>query len=234
MFSKKVQSYVKQIIVEKEEIQQDEKVFCQQGDIAPLMIWMSGYNTLYCYFNSNWLKFTGTHLTTAASASAQEEEIGNIWTSSVHPEDRQRGEDIYLRAFAMHDSFQRQYRLREANGEYRWILDTAAPRFAADGSFVGYIGYCIDLTEVPIGISHASLTESCFLPTNSSRCLCKITYRERATELTKALEQLQAEITKRQAVEAQLRQKTSEFAAILQVLPDSYFRLDADGSILDY
>ncbi|MEH1949516.1 MAG: PAS domain S-box protein [Nostoc sp.] len=227
MFSKKVQSYVKQIIVEEEEIQEDEKVFCQQADIAPLMIWMSGYNALYCYFNSNWLKFTGTHLTKAASASALEEEIGNIWTGSVHPEDRQRCEDIYLRAFATYDSFQRQYRLRSANGEYRWILDTAAPRFAADGSFVGYIGYCIDLTGVPIGIGQPSLT-------NYSRRLRKITDRERATELAKALEQLQTEISKRQAVEAQLRQKTSEFAAILQVLPDSYFRLDAAGSILDY
>ncbi|MDZ8067133.1 MAG: PAS domain S-box protein [Nostoc sp. DedQUE08] len=227
MFSKKVQSYVKQIIVEE-----DEKVFYQQADIAPLMIWMSRCNALYCYFNSNWLKFTGIHLTKAASA--REEEIGNIWTGSVHPEDRQRCEDIYLRAFATYDSFQRQYRLRRADGEYRWILDTAAPRFAADGSFVGYIGYCIDLTEVPIGIGQSSLTESCSLLTNSSCRLRKITDRERATELAKALEQLQAEISKRQAIEAELRQKTSEFAAILQVLPDSYFRLDAAGNILDY
>ncbi|WP_448266234.1 PAS domain S-box protein [Nostoc sp. DSM 114159] len=234
MFSKKVQSYVKQIIVEEEEIQQDEKGFCQQADIAPLMIWMSRCNALYCYFNSNWLKFTGTHLTKAASASARAEEIGNIWTGSVHPEDRQRCEDIYLRAFVTYDSFQRQYRLRRADGEYRWILDTAAPRFAADGSFVGYIGYCIDLTEVPIGIGQPSLTESCSLSTNSSRYLRKITEEERATELAKALEQLQAEISKRQAIEAELRQKTSEFAAILQVLPDSYFRIDAAGSILDY
>ncbi|MEH2288263.1 MAG: PAS domain S-box protein [Nostoc sp.] len=227
MFSQKVQNYVKKIIVKE-----DEKVFCQQADITPLMIWMSGCNALYCYFNSNWLKFTGTRITTAAFAP--EEEIGNIWTGSVHPEDTQRCENIYLRAFATHDSFQRQYRLRRSDGEYRWILDTAAPRFAADGSFVGYIGYCVDLTEVPTVISHGSLTESCFLSTNPSRHLRKITDIEQATELAKALEQLQAEIIKRQAVEAQLRQKTSEFAAILQVLPDVYFRLAADGSILDY
>ncbi|MBN3923695.1 MAG: PAS domain-containing protein, partial [Nostoc sp. NMS4] len=221
-------------MVEEEERQQDEKVFCQQADTAPLMIWMSRCNALYCYFNSNWLEFTGTHLTTAVSTSAQEAEIDNIWTCSVHPEDRQRCEDIYLSAFARHDSFQRQYRLRGADGEYCWILDTAAPRFAPDGSFVGYIGYCIDLTEVPIGIGQPSLTESYSPSKNSSRRLRKITDRERATELATALEQLQAEISKRQAVEAQLRQKTSEFAAILQVLPDLYFRLDADGSILDY
>ncbi|MEH2434439.1 MAG: PAS domain S-box protein [Nostoc sp.] len=71
-----------------------------------------------------------------------------------------------------------------------------------------------------------TLRESCSAPTNYQQ--------KQAAELAKALEQLQAETAKRQAVEAQLRQKTSEFAAILQVLPDLYFRLDADGSILDY
>lgn len=52
--------------------------------------------------------------------------------------------------------------------------------------------------------------------------------------IKKAQKQLQAETAKRQVVESQLRQKTSEFTAILQVLPDLYFRINADGSILDY
>ncbi len=229
MFSKKVQSYINQIFLEEEGIQHDEKAFCQQADTAPLMIWMSGCNTLYCYFNSNWLEFTGTYLTTDASAPARQEEIGNIWTCNVHPEDRQKCNNIYLNAFAVHDSFQRQYRLRRADGEYRWILDTAAPRFAADGSFVGYIGYCVDITEV-----RPTLRESCSTSIKSCCYLHEITQQKQAAQLTKALDQLQAETAKRQAIEAQLRQKTSQFTAILQVLPDLYFRLDADGSILDY
>ncbi len=72
------------------------------------------------------------------------------------------------------------------------------------------------------------LTESYSASTNSSYRLRKITRKQ------KALKQLQAETAKLQAVEAQLHQKTSEFAAILQMLPDLYFRLDADGTILDY
>lgn len=229
-----MQSYINQIIAAPSEIQQDEKVFCQQADTASLMIWIAGCNALYSYFNSNWLEFTGRYLTTGASASARSEEIGNIWTCSVHPEDRQRCEDIYLGAFAAHDSFQRQYRLRRADGEYRWILDTAAPRFAADGSFIGYIGYCVDITEVLIVESQPILTENSSASTNFSDSLREITEQKQTAELTTALEQLQAETAKRQAVEAQLHQKTSEFAAILQVLPDLYFRLDADGTILDY
>ncbi|MEH2421386.1 MAG: GAF domain-containing protein [Nostoc sp.] len=60
------------------------------------------------------------------------------------------------------------------------------------------------------------------------------TEKDQTAELTTALKQLQAETAKRQAVEAQLHQKTLEFAAILQVLPDLYFRLDVNRTILDY
>ncbi|MBN3899591.1 MAG: GAF domain-containing protein [Nostoc sp. NOS(2021)] len=72
------------------------------------------------------------------------------------------------------------------------------------------------------------------MSTNFSHRLRKTTEKTQAAEFKNALEQLQSETAKRQAVEAQLHQKTSEFAAVLQVLPDLYFRLDADGIILDY
>jgi signal transduction histidine kinase len=40
-----------------------------------------------------------------------------------------------------------QYRMRRYDGEYRWVFDTAVPRFTDDGSFAGYIGSCIDITD---------------------------------------------------------------------------------------
>jgi PAS domain S-box-containing protein len=61
-----------------------------------------------------------------------------------------------------------------------------------------------------------------------------LTEKKQGRELTKALRRLATETAKRQTVEAQLCEKTSEWAAILQVLPDFYFRVDADGTILDY
>ena len=40
-----------------------------------------------------------------------------------------------------------EYRLRRHDGEYRWVLDTGVPRYAADRRFVGYVGSCIDITD---------------------------------------------------------------------------------------
>jgi CheY-like chemotaxis protein len=41
-----------------------------------------------------------------------------------------------------------EYRLRRADGEYRWMLDTGVPRFEPGGTFAGYIGSCIDITDL--------------------------------------------------------------------------------------
>jgi signal transduction histidine kinase len=40
-----------------------------------------------------------------------------------------------------------EYRLQRKTGDYRWVLDTGVPRFNADGSFAGYIGSALDVTE---------------------------------------------------------------------------------------
>jgi signal transduction histidine kinase len=40
-----------------------------------------------------------------------------------------------------------EYRVRRNDGEYRWIFDTGVPRFDPGGSFAGYIGSCLDITD---------------------------------------------------------------------------------------
>jgi signal transduction histidine kinase len=52
-----------------------------------------------------------------------------------------------MQSFDRREPFTMQYRLRRRNGDYRWILDTGVPRFNCDGSFAGYIGSCIDITD---------------------------------------------------------------------------------------
>ena len=50
--------------------------------------------------------------------------------------------------FTCAHGFQMEYRLRRADGEYRWVLDNGVPRFEKGDIFVGYIGSCIDITDL--------------------------------------------------------------------------------------
>ncbi|AFY56369.1 PAS domain S-box [Rivularia sp. PCC 7116] len=119
-------------------LRESEERFRIMADTAPVMIWMSGCDKLYHYFNAKWLEFTGKTL---------EHELGNGWTQGVHPDDRQRCIEIYVNSFDARQAFSMEYRLQNKHGEYRWVLDKGTPRFDADENFVGYIGSCIDITE---------------------------------------------------------------------------------------
>ena len=55
--------------------------------------------------------------------------------------------DIYTQAFTQRREFRIEFRLLRHDGEYRWIVNIGIPRFTPDGSFAGYIGSCVDVTE---------------------------------------------------------------------------------------
>ena len=50
-------------------------------------------------------------------------------------------------AFEARKPFLLEYRLRHADGEYRWFLASGVPKYGRDGSFTGYVGCDIDITE---------------------------------------------------------------------------------------
>lgn len=120
-------------------IKESEQRFQLVADSAPVLIWMSDTNKLCTYFNKPWLQFTGRSI---------EQELGNGWAEGVHPDDFQRCLDIYTQSFDRRDEFRMEYRLRRHDGEYRWIFDSGVPRYSSDGSFAGYIGSCVDVTEL--------------------------------------------------------------------------------------
>ena len=69
------------------------------------------------------------------------------WLDFVHPEDVDRCLATYMQAFEARKPFLLEYRLRHADGDYRWLLATGVPKYGRDGSFTGYVGCDIDITE---------------------------------------------------------------------------------------
>jgi PAS domain S-box-containing protein len=123
--------------VATEALRQSETRFRNMADNAPVMIWISGTDNLTTYVNKQLLDFTGRTM---------EQELANGW-EGVHPDDYGKSLETYTTSFDSRKRFEMEYRLRHADGEYRWIFATGTPRFASDGKFLGYIGSCIDITE---------------------------------------------------------------------------------------
>ena len=120
------------------ELRESEERFRLVANKAPVMIWMSGTDKLCTFFSQTWLDFTGRSV---------DEEAGNGWVEGVHAEDRDRCLQTYAEAFDSRGPFEMEYRLRRADAAYRWVVNFGIPRFHADGSFAGYIGSCLDVTE---------------------------------------------------------------------------------------
>ncbi|HUJ78680.1 MAG TPA: PAS domain S-box protein [Nitrospiria bacterium] len=119
-------------------LRETDQRFRIMADTAPVMIWMSGQDKRCNFFNKGWLDFTGR---------AMEQELGDGWAEGVHPDDLRGCVTAYETAFDAREEFKIEYRLRRADGEYRWLLDHGTPRYLPGGGFVGYIGACIDITD---------------------------------------------------------------------------------------
>ncbi|MFC7478386.1 PAS domain S-box protein [Dankookia sp. GCM10030260] len=119
-------------------LRESETRFRSMADKAPVMMWVTDPSGFCTYLNARWYEFTGQEL------SAGE---GYGWLDAIHPEDRPLAEQIFISANAEHRNYRVDFRLRRADGVYRWAIDTAAPRFAEDGKYLGYVGSVIDIDE---------------------------------------------------------------------------------------
>ncbi|KAG0506010.1 MAG: Adaptive-response sensory-kinase SasA [Candidatus Udaeobacter sp.] len=132
------------VLLEDEERSQQslgesEGRFQTMADAAPVLIWVSGEDKLPTYFNKAWLEFTGRSM---------EQELGNGWKEGVHPDDLAKISQTYGPAVDAREPFVMQYRLKNSDGEYRWITDQGVPRHGPSGNFRGYVGACVDITDL--------------------------------------------------------------------------------------
>ncbi len=117
---------------------ESEERFRTMVDSVHVMFWVAGTDGGCTHFNRAWLDFTGRTLA---------EELGYGWLEDVHPDDRVACIGGYTKAFEAREPFILEYRFKRRDGLYRLLIDTGGPRYFPDGSFAGYIGGAIDVTE---------------------------------------------------------------------------------------
>ena len=119
-------------------LRESEERFRLIARTAPVMIWITDVEGQVTYLNEAYLAFTGLPLPAA---------LGDGWMHVPHPDDVERIRDEYIKGSAERRPFHMEQRLRRHDGEYRWVLTNGVPRFLDDGSFAGYIGTAVDISE---------------------------------------------------------------------------------------
>jgi len=120
-------------------LRESEERFHNLADHAPIMLWVTDGEGRCTYLNPRWCELTGQTL---------EHGLGAGWVEAVHPDDRATTYAAFLEAQARQAEFQIRYRLVDHAGGIHEAIDSAAPRLAADGSFLGYVGTVVDVSEL--------------------------------------------------------------------------------------
>jgi PAS domain S-box-containing protein len=119
-------------------LRESEALFRHMADNAPMMIGVSDTEGRITYLSKTWLAFRGKTL---------EEEMGEGWARDLHPQDRDRTLGEIEEAVKGRRDYRLEYRILDAAGQYRWILDMAVPRYTDAGKFLGYVGSAVDITD---------------------------------------------------------------------------------------
>ena len=119
-------------------LRESETRFRLMADSTPSLVWMCDEHAKVTYLNERRRAFTGEN---------SEDGLGDSWKVYVHSDDLQSVERATALALKSKKPFSKEYRLRRLDGTYRWMLDVASPRFSGDGSFTGFIGSAIDVTD---------------------------------------------------------------------------------------
>ncbi len=128
-------------VLVRKKIEQSEAELSEIIDTAPAMIWITNEHGESIYLNKNWYDYTGQNL---------KEAEGFGWVEAVHPEDQNFAEESFREADKKQKPFTATFRIKNYNGDYRWVIDSGRPKFSKDGEYQGMIGTVVDVHEEKI------------------------------------------------------------------------------------
>jgi PAS domain S-box-containing protein len=121
----------------EERIRQNENELRIIIDAIPAMSWSALPDGSPDFFNQRWLAYTGLSL----------EEGRSCWMLAFHPEERPRIEEEWRATVATGAPFEKEVRIRRADGEYRWFLIRAVPLRDELGRIVKWYGTITDIED---------------------------------------------------------------------------------------
>lgn len=136
-FNGTLQDITDKLEIKKAEVEK-ENYFRKLTDAVPAMIWITRPDGYCTFLNKNWYDYTG---------QTEEEAEGFGWLNATHPDDKDATAEAFLKANEDQTVFNAAYRLRNTDGTYRWVMDTAMPKFSDNGEYEGFVGTVVDIHE---------------------------------------------------------------------------------------
>ncbi|OYX55524.1 MAG: histidine kinase [Brevundimonas subvibrioides] len=134
---------LRRAISEREEgviaLAESEAKFRAIAESMPQMVWSSQPDGFHDYYNARWYEFTGVP---AGSTD------GEAWNAMFHPDDRARAWEAWGHSLETGDLYEIEYRLRRADGVYRWTLGRATPIRNEAGDITRWFGTCTDIEDL--------------------------------------------------------------------------------------
>jgi len=122
----------------KEALAENEQLLRSITSAAPACLWMSDNTGAFTYINQTWIDWTNRPL---------EDHLGDGWLNSIVTEDRGNIAGKFTNAISNRTFFEAEFRIDHVDGTTHWCAANGTPQYKADGSFTGYIGACVDITE---------------------------------------------------------------------------------------
>jgi len=119
-------------------LRESEARFRTIANLVPQMIWSTQPDGFHDYYNQRWYDFTGV---------PEGSTDGEAWNGMFHPDDQERAWSRWRHSLATGEPYEIEYRLRDRNGDYRWVLGRALPVRGPGGEIVRWMGTCTDIHE---------------------------------------------------------------------------------------
>jgi PAS domain S-box-containing protein len=127
----------------KRALSDSENRFRTLADTMPQMVWSTLPDGYHDYYNARWYEFTGV-----PSGSTD----GEAWNGVFHPDDRECAWATWRESLTSGAPYEIEYRLRHADGTWRWVLGRALPIRDGEGAITRWFGTCTDIHEQKLAL----------------------------------------------------------------------------------
>ena len=120
-------------------LRESERRFHALTQAVPGFLWETDAEGLNTFMSEGWRAYTGMEAANTA---------GSGWAKALHPDDRKRAYREWRAVVDSPELFECRYRLRAADGSYRWFLTRSAPLSDSNGRVQRWVGSSTDIDDI--------------------------------------------------------------------------------------